>query len=258
MMLEIIASQPDFLIIIEFIVFSILIALGGHRLLRPAINSYFNLNSSFGSASNDSIRAAFVTIIAFSIATSLSNYNNILKIIDTEASQLNKLDQLLIRYAGKDSNLIRQNLLEYTESIVKDEWNQLSSGNRSEITQGKWMALSRSIVKMSSSNDRESSLVNEIIKNFESITESRDSRVGSARLKIPAFFGLLIGVLFLVKILLFSCYEGNKEQNLSLTLEIMAFWPLIGVIFILNYPYSQSTRISSEPIQETIQFIKSR
>ncbi len=258
MMLEIIASQPDFLIIIEFIVFSILMIFGSHRLFRHRITLKFDINSTLAASINDTIKIALLTMIAFAMASALENYNTILGVVDTEASQLNKLDQLLVRYGGKDSNLIRQNLLEYTESIVKDEWNELSSGNRSEITQEKWMALSRSIVKMSSSNDRASSLVNEIIKNFESITESRDSRIGTASLKIPQVFGLSIILLFLAKILLFNCYETSKEQVFSLSFEMAILSVLIAVTFILDESYARTTRAGPQPIQETIQFMKSR
>lgn len=258
MLIEKFACQFDALIILEFIVFSIGVMLLSRRLFRPIIKCKLNMNlTPVLSRLNDTMRGAFLVIIAFAISGSYSNYRNMTTIVGTEALQINKLDQLLIENKINNTPSIRQNLSIYVQSIINDEWPELYLGHRNQKTQKIWENFSKQISNINPSN-AQISVYQDIIKLTSSINESRESRIASASLKIPGIFWVSILILFVARFLLFTCYDDTKEEAFGMSFDVGLLAALIGVIFILDSSYARTTRIGPQSFQETIQLINSR
>jgi Protein of unknown function (DUF4239) len=73
-------------------------------------------------------------ILAFSLVQEQINFRNLEAQVGTEANNLAQLDRLLIRYGSLGDDALRLSLREYANSIVNDEWAQLSKSRVSGRT----------------------------------------------------------------------------------------------------------------------------
>ena len=73
-------------------------------------------------------------ILAFSLVQEQINFRNLEAQVGTEANNLAQLDRLLVRYGSLGDDALRLSLREYANSIVNDEWPQLSKSRVSGRT----------------------------------------------------------------------------------------------------------------------------
>jgi len=71
-------------------------------------------------------------ILAFSMVTVINNFNKAETAAAAEASLINNMDRMMVRYGDPEVAAMRSSLMAYTKSIVEDEWPLLSQGKGSE------------------------------------------------------------------------------------------------------------------------------
>ena len=75
-------------------------------------------------------------ILAFSLVQEQNYVRNLEAQVGAEASSLSRLDRLLVRFGEPGDDALRISLREYANSIVKEEWQELSEGRPSGALPG--------------------------------------------------------------------------------------------------------------------------
>jgi hypothetical protein len=73
-------------------------------------------------------------ILAFSLVQEQNYVRNLEAQVGAEANSLSRLDRLLVRFGEPGDDALRISLREYANSIVKEEWQELSEGRPSGRT----------------------------------------------------------------------------------------------------------------------------
>ena len=117
-------------------------------------------------------------VVAFTLVEAEVNFRKVDALISAEASHINRLDRLLVRYGDGAGEPVRPQLLVYARSVVADEWPALlASGNGSDKTQQTFVLFSRSILAIEPSLGRQTNIHAEILRSFDAVAEARDARL---------------------------------------------------------------------------------
>ncbi len=197
-------------------------------------------------------------VLAFTLVETESNFRKVDGLISTEASQINRLDRLLRRYDDVHSEQIRASLLAYTSSIVEDEWPAMLKGGASEKTRQAFIPVSRGILALDPEPGRQARMYAEILRSFDTIAESRDTRLNTVGLSLSPIYWQV--VLFGVMMLLFvtSTMQRATFRAYVLAAQMSVLGAFIGFVFLMDQPFKGQSAVEPQPFVQTIALIKQR
>jgi hypothetical protein len=198
-------------------------------------------------------------VVAFTLVEAEVNFRKVDGLISAEASHINRLDRLLVRYGDGAGEAVRPQLLVYARSVVADEWpNLLGSGSGSDKTQQAFMLFSRSILAIEPSLGRQTNIHAEILRSFDAIAEARDARLNAVTVSLSATFWQAI--LFAVLILLFvsSTVERTRFRAIIMGCQMAVLGAFIGFVFIMDQPFKGQSAVDPQAIVQTIAIIEAR
>ena len=198
-------------------------------------------------------------VLAFSLVQATSNYRNLEAQVGIEAHNLAQLDRLILRYGDPALSDIRVALRDYADSIVTDEWPELSKSRASERTRELFTPISRGILAIDPPAGRQSLIYGEMLKKVDEIAADRRTRlVAAAKLEVPPIFWETIVTLLVVLILLAAFTETMFGRALSLAAQGFGLALLVALVYIFDEPFKGQTSISPEPIITVIAEMKAR
>ena len=116
-------------------------------------------------------------MVAFTLVEAEVNFRKVDALVSAEASHINRLDRLLVRYGSGANEPARPQLLAYARSVVADEWPELlASGGGGDKTQQAFVLFSRSLLAIEPSLGRQTNIHAEILRSFDAVAEARDFR----------------------------------------------------------------------------------
>jgi hypothetical protein len=206
-------------------------------------------------------------VLAFSLVQAHNNLRNLEAQVGTEGHNLAQLDRLLIRYGDPElflstsyaTDAIRVSLREYANSIVRDEWPELSKGRPSERTRDLFRPISRGILAIEPPPGRQSLIYAEMLKKADEIAADRKARVVAAtKLELPWIFWETIGALLVVVLLLAAFSEARFVHAVALGGLGFGLALLMALVFIFDEPFHGRTSVSPEPIVTVIAEMQTR
>jgi hypothetical protein len=198
-------------------------------------------------------------VVAFTLVEAEVNFRKVDALISAEASHINRLDRLLVRYGDGAGGQVRPQLLVYARSVVADEWPELlARGSGSDKTQRAFMLFSRSILAIEPSLGRQTNIHAEILRSFDAIAEARDARLNAVTVSLSATFWQAI--LFAVLILLFvsSTVERTRFRSIIMGCQMAVLGAFIGFVFIMDQPFKGHSAVDPQVIVQTIAIIEAR
>lgn len=86
--------------------------------------------------------------IGFLLNQAQSNFQSASALVASEASQINNLDRLLLRFGDDYALEIRTQLNQYLQSIIETEWSQLKLEQGCKETHMLWRSISQKLFKL--------------------------------------------------------------------------------------------------------------
>ncbi len=197
-------------------------------------------------------------VLAFTLVEAENNFRKVDALVSTEASQLNRLDRLLLRYGDPAAEAIRPHLLSYARSIVSDEWPNMLKDKPSEKTRTALAPISRGVLSLDPQTNRQTMIYGEILRSFDSIAESRDARLAAVSVALPAAYWQV--VLFAVLMLLFisSTVVRTPFRATVLAAQMAVIGAFLGFVFIQDQPFRGQMAVDAEPIAQVIALLEAR
>jgi hypothetical protein len=197
-------------------------------------------------------------VAAFSLVQAQVNLTNVQKQVGTEASQMSQLDRLLARYGDPGVGQIRQTLKAYAGSVVREEWPELARGHESPITNDLFGSLSRSILAINPGQGRQGLVYADILKMTDELAESRSARVQAARTRLPTIFWEVILLLLFLVAAFALLGEARRGSAVALAGQGFGLALLIGLAFVVQFPFNGQTRVSPSPIGHALAAMQAR
>jgi hypothetical protein len=197
-------------------------------------------------------------VLAFTLVEAESNFRKVDALVSTEASQINRLDRLLARYGDDSVGAIRPHLRAYAQSIVDDEWPEMLRGRQSERTRQAFAPIARDVLAIDPGQGRQAVIYAEILRSFDMIAESRDSRLNAMTVSLPTAYWYV--VLFSVLMLLFvsSTLERTTFRAYVLAAQMAVMGAFVGFVFVMDQPFKGEMAVDAQPIVQAIALIDAR
>lgn len=198
-------------------------------------------------------------VLAFSLVQAHGNLRNLEAQVGVEAHNLAQMDRLILRYGDPTTNAIRTALHDYADSIVKDEWPELSKARASDRTAALFRPISRSIIAVEPSAGRQSLIYAEMLKKADEIAADRKARlVAATKLELPAIFWEALVGLLAILLLLAAFSECTFGRALALGAQGFGLALLAALVFIFDEPFKGQTAVSPQPIITVVAEMEAR
>ena len=210
-------------------------------------------------ATQNVMSGAYV-VLGFVLVLVMATVNDIDNNVSKEASQIESLDRLLIMDGSLAAKTARHTLLQYTKSIVTDEWGQLSSGAKNPKTRKYAEELFNQIKLIEPATNRQAALFIEIVNAGDDIAQSRNLRIMNSKSRLPVLFWqlsylTLFGVIVIAALRLIN---PSHIRIIALSVQLTMISWLLAAVMILDLPYLGQVKASPEAFQRAINLISVR
>lgn len=197
-------------------------------------------------------------VIAFTLVEAESNFRKVDALVSAEASSINRLDRLLVRYGHQTADQVRPHLLSYARSIVTDEWPEVARGDGSDKTQQAFTVVSRGVLALEPSQGRQVTIYAEILRSFDSLAEARDSRLAAETVSLSAIFWQAMGFAVLILLFVSSNIQQTRFRSIILGCQMAVLGTFIGFVFIMDNPFKGRSAVDPGAIEQTIAIMEGR
>ena len=205
-------------------------------------------------------QATIITVIgmvlAFSLVQTQGSLRQTEELVAREASALNNLDRLLLRY-GDQGAALRPLLWTYATSIIEDEWPALRHGQRSPVTSAKLTPLTRAIFELDPQSGRQVTIYGEMIKSIDEMADEREQRVSVANLQLHSEFWIVTFLLGLILVALSTAIEAVAYHVVSIAAQGLAVALLAALVFCSDRPF-KGISVSPAPIGKVLTIMHAR
>ncbi len=200
-------------------------------------------------------------VLGFSLVNAQSNLRTVEAHIATEASAINQMDRLLLRFGDPKVAAMRPLLADYAQSIVRDEWPLLDKGEASQLDAKASPAfgrLSRAIYTIEPTPGRQTEIYNQILSQVDAIGKMRSQRIQDAQTRLPAAFWQIIITLFVLLIVLALLIEPTVGRAIAVGGQALAVALLLSLVFIYNVPFKGQTSLQPDAVVKVIGIMQNR
>ena len=230
------------------------------RVVRLISRRYASFDYDSGvidTATQNTMSGAFV-ILSFSFVLVMGNVDKFDTEVTLEASQIHVMDQMLSLLHSPAANQESRRLLNYTESLVNDEWPILGQARGNRVSVQKLEEFLSGLKELKQGEGPEEGLFVEIVKQSGEIVQSRDIRILNASTNLPDLFWIVNTVSLLVVIVVGSLRlaQPSPPRVIVIVCQIIMINLLFSAVLIIDNPFKGQTRISSWPLQRTAEKIR--
>jgi hypothetical protein len=170
--------------------------------------------------------------------------------VEIEANDIRTLDFLLSLYGLDERETLRQDLREYVESIVKDEWPLLSKGMGSNQTRAIQRKFRAELTSLDPTTGKELAIYSEILEVTDKVIQARSSRISDSNTKVAPQFMLAsnIGYICVLLISAIMLTQFTWVKFVGLNIQIFAVSFIFAATIALDNPFLGVNRITSDPL----------
>jgi hypothetical protein len=207
-------------------------------------------------ATQNTMSGAYV-VLGFVLVLAMTTVSELESGVAKEAAAIRGLDRMLVLEGSKPALESRHYLLEYTQSILHDEWPALKEGRGSEKTSVALRNLFDALDQIGSGVIKDNVVYSKVLDQADKVAELRSNRNYNVQSHLPDTFYIvslisLIGVIFICSLRLI---ETTKIRTIALTIQVIMLTLMFSAVVIVDLPYIGDTVTSSEAIQKSYESI---
>jgi hypothetical protein len=197
----------------------------------------------------------YAIVVAFVVFATWGRYDDAGKDLELEASQAADIFFVARAFPDSTSKQIRQALLEYTSSVVEDEFMTMSQGKASAKTIAAISKLNRIFLNMDTKTMANTIVYEEAFKRLNDLGQYRRLRIFASKDSIPSVIWLVLitGAFIMVSYTYFFGIKKVLPQNLMTAALTITVTLILFLIFILDHPFVGTTSISSAPMKQVME-----
>lgn len=192
----------------------------------------FGEDSEYAGYIYNAMGVVFSLVFAFITVLVWQNYNSVNDAVTKEANNLNNIYRLYGAFPPETQKVGREYLIDYTQTVINDEWPLLSKGQFSINAYKKLLKVENQIIEFQPQNAGQINAHQQMLRLIADSAELRRSRIYNAKFALakPAWLGLVSSV---VIFLVFSCLFKMKSSRTHLILILFLGLTIVGVLYFL-------------------------
>lgn len=201
------------------------------------------------------LHAALFTITFLTLGYCLVNASDTVdhyqQNVEVEANDIKSLDILLTMYNKPESKILRQDLKDYADSIVTDEWPLLSKRRGSDRTLNKQRKFRADLARLNPSSGKELVIYSQILDTTSKIIQARSTRIANSDNHLAPQFMLSSNVGYLCVLLISALMltQFTWFRFISLNIQIFAVSFIFASTIALDSPFKGTDRVSPAPLE---------
>jgi Protein of unknown function (DUF4239) len=200
----------------------------------------------------------YAIVVAFVVFATWGRYDDAGKDLELEASQAADIFFVARAFPDSTRKQIRQALLEYTSSVVEDEFMTMSQGKASTKTIEAISKLNHIFLTMDTKGMANTVVYEESFKRLNDLGQYRRLRIFASKDSIPSVIWLVLiaGAVIMVSYTYFFGIKKVLPQNLMTAALTITVTLILFLIFILDHPFVGSAAVSSDPMKQVMETMK--
>ena len=200
---------------------------------------------------------AYAILIGFVIVSLWDTQGAANDIVPNEAAALSDIGTLTRGMAPPDGAKVRAEIIDYSETIIDDEFELLREGDFSEKAETDAESLFDSIIGADTSTPLYASMQDKAIDSYKEFSDLRTKRLQIANDKLAGELWLLVLVSSLALILLVAAFQGTGRWDLWASLIIAGTVGLVLFAMVaLSYPFSGDVAVTPDAFVEVVRSLR--
>lgn len=246
-------ALPDWALIPIFVIVAVGITLAGLAVVRILIPSWRDeASSQVVLAATAIVMTFFALLLALVIVDLYTSYKDASADVTAEANTLDKIVQDSSAFPQPQQQSVKRAVGEYVVEVRDHEFPALKDGQQDPRMDAKLAEISAALQSYQPVSQTQISFYNSATSQVNDLVSERHTRVSGAESSVP---GALLALLLVLAVVTLATTIFLKTHNAGLDFTlIVSISVIVGLglatVLILQYPYSGSIAVSSDPLTE--------
>ena len=197
-------------------------------------------------------------MVAFVVFVTWSGYDDATKNLQMEASEALDIFNSAKGFPDPANKIIQQRLRDYVASVYNDEVNRMSQGVISLYSGGAHAKLTPLFYQMDEKSIPNRELYAESLRRLNNLAQYRRLRIFAGNNTVPSviWLVLLVGGVITVVYTYFFGMKNLKAQHMMTTALTVTITLILFLIYILDHPFTGTSKVSTEPLKEVMEIMQ--
>ena len=200
----------------------------------------------------------YAVVVAFVVFVTWSGYDDATKNLQLEASQVIDLFHSAKAFPDPVSKVIRDGLIDYTNSVHNDELRRMAGGDIGVYSIGSLRNLIGVFDGMDDKSLPNRELYMESLRRLNNLAEYRRLRIFAGNNTVPPMIWLilLVGGLITVLYTYFFGVRNIRAQYIMTSALTIMISLILFLIYVLDHPFTGTARVSARPFSEAMELMQ--
>jgi hypothetical protein len=193
-------------------------------------------------------------MVAFVVFVTWGGYDDATKNLQLEASEALDLFHSAESFPESPQKAIQQGLRDYVSAVYNDEVPKMAEGEISLVVGGAHADLAVLFSQMDANTMPNRELYGESLRRLNNMAQYRRMRIFAGNDTVPPviWLVLLVGGVFAVSYTFFFGMKNIRAQYLITTTLTVMVTSILFLIYVLDHPFTGTSRISLEPLRQAM------
>ena len=251
--------MPEWVVLWVFPLFTLCVMAALSLIFRKFITSerLYDIDTDVvDTATQNTLSAAYV-ILGFTLVLVMGSADTYETNVMNEGTNIESLDRTLMLDGSPQALNMRKDLIQYSNSIVRDEWPKLRAGGN-PTTEKLMQKFSKNLIEFNPETEKQKALYTEIVRKTDQVILSREIRLLNASGGLPTLFWT-ISYLYLFGVSIICALRlshATPMRFVALSTQVTMLSLIFSAVMIIDHPYTGQTKVSAAPIIQAIESMK--
>jgi Protein of unknown function (DUF4239) len=193
-------------------------------------------------------------MVAFVVFVTWGGYSDATKSLQMEASEVDDIFHSTEAFPDPARSVIKKELINYITSVYNDELKKMDGGQVILHAHGPLHHLMEVFYHMEPTSFSNRELYGETLRRLNNLAQDRRLRIFAANDTVPeaVWLVLLVGGVFTVLYTFFFGMKNIRAQYVITTTLTVTITLILFLIYVLDHPFTGTSKVSAEPLKEVI------
>ena len=200
----------------------------------------------------------YAVVVAFVVFVTWTGYDEATKNLQLEASQVLDIFHSAKAFPAPASNVIKDGLISYTNSVLNDELKRMAEGDISIHSTSSLRSLIAEFDNMDDKALPNRELYLESLRRVNNLAEYRRLRIFAGNNTNPPMMWLvmLVGVLITVLYTYFFGVRNIRVQSIITAALTIMISLILFLVYVLDHPFTGTGKVSARPFSEAMELMQ--
>jgi hypothetical protein len=193
-------------------------------------------------------------LVAFVVFVTWSGYDDATKNLQLEASEALDIFHTAESFIDPAKTVVQQGIRDYLAAVYNDEVPKMATGDLSVYSGGAHTPLRLLFSQIDANSIPNRELYGESLRCLNNLAQYRRLRIFAGNDTVPPviWLVLLVGGVFAVCYTFFFGMKNIRAQYLITTTLTVMLTSILFLIYVLDHPFTGTSRVSLEPLTESM------